>query len=457
MAEITKQYLDLAGLELYNQKIKAHIASADEANLAAAKAYTDAEVAKVDAAGVNEKITDLENAVNELKGDSTGSVSSQINAAKNELQGNIDKVAEEVAANTEAILAINNEETGILATSKAYTDTQVGEVAADVAENAGDISDLRSDVDTLKGGSDVVGSVDNKIAAAKSALEGSIASVEGSVTSLTDRVAANEEAITKLNGNSSVEGSVDNKVAAAVAGVNSDIKELEGKVTANTNAITTLNSDATVTGSVAHTVAAEIAKVIADAPESYDTLKEIADWIAAHPEEVTALNTAIQNNTNAISALETLIGAVPEGKTVVSHIAESVAAEASRADAAEKAIVARVEVIEGNIGEGKVDDRIATAKSEAISAAATDAQNKVDALSNGQVKTNTDAIAAINNESTGILATAKSYADGKAATAESNATSHADSLNTAMDARVKALENVTIESIPDDQITGLFA
>ena len=93
MAEITKQYLDRAGLELYNQKIKAHIASADEANLAAAKAYTDAEVAKVDAAGVNEKITDLENAVNELKGDSTGSVSSQINAAKAELQGNIDKVA----------------------------------------------------------------------------------------------------------------------------------------------------------------------------------------------------------------------------------------------------------------------------------------------------------------------------------------------------------------------------
>ena len=49
----------------------------------------------------------------------------------------------------------------------------------------------------------------------------------------------------------------------------------------------------------------------------------------------------------------------------------------------------------------------ATAKSEAIAAA----EEKVNALKNGDVKANADAIAAINNGTTGILAEAKAYAD----------------------------------------------
>lgn len=80
---------------------------------------------------------------------------------------------------------------------------------------------------------------------------------------------------------------------------------------------------------------------------------------------------------------------------------------------------------------------IATAKSEAISEAATDAAKKyeeigvakglVDALEAGQVKTNKEAIEAINNESTGILKQAKDYVDGK---------------DSAMNTRVEALENM---------------
>lgn len=58
--------------------------------------------------------------------------------------------------------------------------------------------------------------------------------------------------------------------------------------------------------------------------------------------------------------------------------------------------------------------------------AAGTAETKVNALANGAVKSNTDAIAEINNETTGILAQAKSYADGKANTAETNAKTYAD-------------------------------
>lgn len=55
---------------------------------------------------------------------------------------------------------------------------------------------------------------------------------------------------------------------------------------------------------------------------------------------------------------------------------------------------------------------VATAKSEAVSEAGTAAQGKVDALANGAVKTNTEAIAAINNTETGILAQAKTAVQG---------------------------------------------
>ena len=45
-------------------------------------------------------------------------------------------------------------------------------------------------------------------------------------------------------------------------------------------------------------VAGEIAKIIADAPASLDTLKEIADWIQGHPDQVSTINTAIAGKCN---------------------------------------------------------------------------------------------------------------------------------------------------------------
>ena len=52
-------------------------------------------------------------------------------------------------------------------------------------------------------------------------------------------------------------------------------------------------------------IIAEIAKVVADAPESFDTLKEMADWIAHHEDDATAMNSAISDNKTAITALQT--------------------------------------------------------------------------------------------------------------------------------------------------------
>ena len=56
---------------------------------------------------------------------------------------------------------------------------------------------------------------------------------------------------------------------------------------------------------VKSTVTAEIAKVVADAPEDFDTLKEMSDWIAGHENDASAMNSAISDNKINIEALQT--------------------------------------------------------------------------------------------------------------------------------------------------------
>lgn len=104
---------------------------------------------------------------------------------------------------------------------------------------------------------------------------------------------------------------------------------------------------------------------------------------------------------------------------------------------------------------GSVSNAIADAKK-----AGTDAATAVKTLEDGKVKTNADAIAAINNAETGILKQAKTYADGKDA-AISNAKKAGDdaaaAVKTLEDGQVKtntdaiATVNTKLGAIPADK------
>lgn len=98
----------------------------------------------------------------------------------------------------------------------------------------------------------------------------------------------------------------------------------------NADAIAILNGASSVEGSVAF----QIAQIVAGANGDFDTLKEIADWIAAHPNSVATLNSAItaekeramaaeEANAEAIDALEVLVG----DKAVATQITEAIAAQ----------------------------------------------------------------------------------------------------------------------------------
>ena len=86
-----------------------------------------------------------------------------------------------------------------------------------------------------------------------------------------------------------------------------DKDNLINDTTTNKTWLKTLTANTTPTKSIATMINEGIAKVVANAPASFDTLKEIADWISTHQNDASAMNTAINNNTTNITNLTTKV------------------------------------------------------------------------------------------------------------------------------------------------------
>lgn len=136
-----------------------------------------------------------------------------------------------------------------------------------------------------------------------------------------------------------------------------DDKQIKADIAANKGAIDTLNG--TGDGSVKKAVSDAVAKIVAEAPEAYDTLKEISDWITNHTSDAATMNSQINTNKTDIANLKTLIGTLPDtatSKDIVSYIAEYVSKALADSDLSQyataealKACVGRVDAIEKKI------------------------------------------------------------------------------------------------------------
>lgn len=106
---------------------------------------------------------------------------------------------------------------------------------------------------------------------------------------------------------------------AAIADAAYNDAALKADIKANADAIAVLNGDSSKVGSVAY----QIAEIVAGADEDFNTLKEIADWIAAHPESVADLESQITDNANAISGLAELVGTASVADQIASALQNS--------------------------------------------------------------------------------------------------------------------------------------
>ena len=248
----------------------------------------------------------------------------------NAIKAEADRAKAAEKANSDAIDAINNETTGILAQAKSYADGK--DAAIQAAKDAADAA--QADVD---------------------ALEAKVGTVPEDKT-------------------------VVQMISEAITAATYDDTAVKASIKANTDAITVLNGDGE--GSVSKQLADAVASIVADAPEAYDTLKEISDWISSHADDAAAMNSQINTNKTDIAGLKTLIGTLPESAastTIVEYIAEAIGASSTDLTSA-----------------------IATAKNEAIASAKTYTDTEI-SKTNANVSANTEAIANAQADATSAL------------------------------------------------------
>ena len=259
----------------------AEAATTDGNTIADVRRYVDA---KTKGVASDAKLTELSNKVtantNSIETINTslaegGSVSNAIADAKKAGTDAAKAVSDlengKVKANTEAIAAINNADTGILKQAKNYADGKDAAIAA--AKKAGD--DAAAAVTALK---------------------------NNQVKNNTDAITAINNKIGTIPDGKTVAQAIEDAKTAATY----DDKEVRGLIKNNKDAIDVLNGGDTVNGSVAKSVKDAINDFATKMSEdgTVNTFKELVDYVAAHGSEYTDAIADIAANKSAIDTLK---------------------------------------------------------------------------------------------------------------------------------------------------------
>ena len=348
MADTKLQVFTYDNLALYDELLKGYVDAEDAKSLKTvaidgntlkfyrvsepvgetAPAYTIT-LPETDISGLIPKITGA-TAGNVVTAKADGTVEdSGIKAADLATKAEVKAVEDKADANKASIDAINNADTGILKTAKDYADSKVKDLAdGAVATNTAAIA-------TLNGDETTAGSVKKAVKDASDTINAKI----GTVTEGKTVVQMIEDAKTA--------STYDDTEIRGLIQDNADA--IEAHKTAIDNKVTTLvgtDTDKSVRTIANEELAAQL--IPENAKESLDTLTEIAAWIQSHPDDASAMNAAI-------TALQTLVGTIPEGATatdIVNYIKELVEAEKTRATGIESGLDTRLSAVETKVGEG---------------------------------------------------------------------------------------------------------
>lgn len=506
----TKKYVSLDKLGLYDEKIKGVISAGDTKALDDAKAYADGLAVNYEAAGA------AATAESNAKGYTDGQISTvnttvagvktiaeqgvadaaTAQAAADKAQGEVDALEALVGVLPEGTTAKDVVDYVNIKTAGIATDAALGELQ-------GQLSGVQGEVATIKG--------DYLKAADKTELEGKInakaAQTDLDAVSAVANAAATQTALTEeVNRAKGEEGRIEGLVTAEAeraAGVESGLntrltevetffKTAEGETLDQAlDTLVEIQTYITGEGAAADQMVLDIAanaKAIEDMDAAYkkadETLQGNIDTL-----------TGVVNGKVAQGDFDTLSGKVTTAEGKISANEQAIAALQGE----DTTIKGRIDALEGAIGEsGSVADDIATAKQEAIDAAAVDATSKANAAEsaakghadslNTAMNTRVEALEAIdhshaNKSELDLIVTGdKAKWDAAAAkahehsnlavlegitsakvtawdNAEGNAKTYADGLNTAMDTRVVALEtwHTNFTECSEDEINALFA
>lgn len=384
----TKKYVSLEKLGLYDEKIKKVITDGDASALASAKSYADGLATNYDAAG------SAASALADAKSYADGK-DGAIAEAK---QAGVDAAAAAAVADGKAVAA-----QGEVDALEAY----VGTFAHDTAKTVVEYINAKTDGIATSGNLEALG-------VRVTTVEGKVATIEGDYLKASDK--------TEIEGKiTNVQTAVDTEKSRAEgieSGLRTDVDaikedylkaadktELQGNIDTLTGVVNTLRDGV-------------------DA-EKVDGVKDLIDYVEEHGTEVTGMKEDISENAAAIEGVAGRM-TTAEGKITAVEGAVATKAEKTYVDEQVQALQGvdtgldnRLKAVEAAVGEsGSVADDIATAKQEAIDAAAADATSKANA-------------------------------------AEAAAKGHADGLNTAMNTRVEALESASATHALASDLTAL--
>ena len=226
-----------------------------------------------------------------------------------------------------------------------------------------------------------------------------------------------------------------------------DTAGLRKRIKDNETAIGTLRG--TDTDKSARTIAAEeVAKIVNGAPESFDTLKELSDWISTHGTDATAMNTAITKLQGIVAG----IGGEGEKATVVAYVTDAIAAlkigdYAKAADLT--ALAARVKILEDSPAAGITSEKIAAWDAK---------QNAGNYVDQTAYATKISALEKADSDNAKAIASVKTTAD--AAVPKNAAAKSGTATKVTVDSNglVIGLAELTKEDIPtidQDQVSGL--
>ena len=355
MSEIIKnKYLDFGGLKKYDELIKALITSGNK-ELADAIAALDAKIGSLDIEGSDDKSltesianiyaslaeiveaqdalegkdAELEGKINEVIADletlagsvsknteDVSSVTSRVTALEGAIEDlgkieggeNLATIVSKVNANAVAIETLMGEGDGSLkkvaadasAATQAAADAAAvaGEAKADAEAAVADAAQAKTDAESA------AGSAADAQTSAAAAAESAAAAEAAATTATTD-------AATAVTTATDAKGAAEQAQADAATAVADATKAKEDAATAVADAADAKSAIEVLNGEgegsvkkIAEDAAADaVAAVVAGAESDFDTLKEVADWIASDKEGSAALQVSVSKNTESINTI----------------------------------------------------------------------------------------------------------------------------------------------------------
>ena len=124
------------------------------------------------------------------------------------------------------------------------------------------------------------------------------------IESNANRINENKLAIDQTNKRlTATTNNLSHTITSNYSELNSKIKANDAKIKENADKMATREDLYNTAAQIREQISTEISGIIADAPESFDTLKEISDWISTHEGSAATMNSSIAANTKAIEEI----------------------------------------------------------------------------------------------------------------------------------------------------------